>query len=140
MRAKAAEDWKKVLEAVQLVAQYGGSGVATLLDDPLLMTLVGAIVGWWVGGTRARGGHDSFISGGLSRTTASGAGTSRRYFGKSTTALKVVLRLLLYPVFWLGRMPQHFVFMRHRLIDLKLWLVYGCIVAYYSFYLSWAKL
>ena len=58
--------------------------------------------------------------------------TSRRYFGKSTTAVKVVLRLLFYPVVWLGRLPSHMIFMRHRMVDLKLWLFYGCIVAYYS--------
>merc|ERR1711871_1357490 len=136
MRAKAAEDRKKVLEAVQLVAQYAGRGAATLLDDPkLLMTLVGAIV------ALVGGGHFAREAAILTRSLAEAylgrprlvRETSRRYFGKSTTALKVVLRLLLYPVFWLGRMPQHFVFMRHRLIDLELWLVYGCIVAYYSF-------
>ena len=99
------------------------------------MTLVGAIV------ALVGGGHFAREAAILTRSLAEAylgrprlvRETSRRYFGKSTTALKVVLRLLLYPVFWLGRMPQHFVFLRHRMIDLKLWLVYGCIVAYYSF-------
>ena len=114
---------------MQLVAQYVG-GAATLLTIRLFMTLVGAIVArWW--------GHFAREAAILTRSLAEAYLGRPRLVGDVAALLweeydrmKVVLRLLLYPVFWLGRMPQHFVFMRHRLIDLKLWLVYGCIVAY----------
>ena len=68
------------------------------------MTLVGAIV------ALVGGGHFAREAAILTRSLAEAylgrprlvRETSRRYFGKSTTALKVVLRLLLYPVFWIG--------------------------------------
>ena len=62
MRAKAAEDRKKVLEAVQLVAQYAGRG-GYFIGRSEVMTLVGAIVALVGGGHLREGGHiDSFIS------------------------------------------------------------------------------
>jgi len=95
MRARAAEDRRRVLEAVALASAYVARGAAALLDDPwLLATLVGAIVVLVGGGFFAR---EAAI---LARSLAEAylgrprlvRETSRKRFGHARRAALLVVR------------------------------------------------
>ena len=101
MRAQAAEDRKKVLEAIQLVSSYVAKGATTLLDDTkLLTTLILAIVALIGGGHFAR---EMAI---LCRSLAEAylgrprlvRETSRRYFGRTTSFVYAIWFGLLAPL------------------------------------------
>ena len=135
MRAKAAEDRKRVLEAVQLVSSYVARGASTLLDDPkLLTTLVGAIV------ALVGGGHFAREAAILTRSLAEAylgrprlvRETSRRYFGKTTTAAKGLVGVLVSPLVFVLRTPRHLVIIRRRLMDLRLFFVFFFMALFYS--------